>query len=348
MSKKRRGHPIFWRYCRDRVGSAAVYAAAAIMEAATMHAFGLNAAAVVFMTVLVLSAGAGILAAGGVRRARYYEEVFTLLDQMDKKYLLAEMLEEPSFLEGRLLYDVVCRTDKAMNDHIAAYRRRSEEYREYIETWVHEIKTPLASGRLIVANNDGDAIRSLGEELTRVEDFVEQALFYSRSNNVEKDYLVREVSLRETVNAVVRRHSRDFIEKKLQLRMEGLDRTVFTDAKWLEFILHQLVDNAVKYTGEQGCICFSAREEAEKVLLAVADSGVGIPAEDLPRVFDKGFTGANGRQSARSTGMGLYLSRKLCGKLGLTLSVSSRAGDGTTAEIVFPRGSLTLGLTDGG
>jgi signal transduction histidine kinase len=165
---------------------------------------------------------------------------------------------------------------------------------------------------------------------------VEQALFYARSGNVEDDCMVRRVALAELLADTLKNRAKYLIARKIRVRMNNLTHTVFTDPKWLSFILWQLIDNAVKY----GCknIEFSGAQNDHSVSLFIRDDGVGISEKDIGRVFDKGFTGENGRRFGHSTGLGLYLCKKLCTKLGLGLSLSSAPGEGVVAEIVFPVG----------
>lgn len=277
------------------------------------------------------------------RRNLYYKNLQKLLENLDQKYLLAEIIEEADFQDGEILYDVMQEVNKSMLEHVNVYKQREEEYRDYVEMWVHEIKTPLAAAKLITSNNDSEVSRSIDEELEKVEDFVEQALFYARSTTLEKDYIIKELQLQSIVNKVIRKHSKTFIYRKIKLISEGLEETIYSDAKWLEFILNQILSNALKYTPEQsGCIHIYTKKQNENLELYIEDNGIGIALSDLPRVFDKGFTGHNGRRNEKATGMGLYLCKLLCDKLYLDLRISSIEGKGTTLCIVFPISTMML------
>jgi signal transduction histidine kinase len=212
------------------------------------------------------------------------------------------------------------------------------EYREYIELWVHEIKTPIAGAKLICENAGTAQERDFLEELDSIERFVEQALFYSRSGNVEGDYLIKQTDLASLVSGALKTAARRLIANRIRVRTGDLSCVVFTDAKWLDFILRQIIDNSVKY----GCkkLEFYGRQNANSVSIFIQDDGAGIPDQDIGRVFDKGFTGENGRRFGRSTGLGLYLCGKLCAKLGLEISVASRPGEGARVEIVFPKSDM--------
>ena len=278
-----------------------------------------------------------------LRRHAYYENLQSVLDGLDQKYLLAEVIPEPNFQDGKILYEVMHRVDKSMLDNINVYKFREQEYKDYIEMWVHEIKTPLAASKLIMQNNPSESNASVEEELDKVEGFVEQALFYARSTTLEKDYLIKQMELQTTINKVIRKHSKTFIYHKIKLEMDDVQKQVYCDPKWLEFILEQIISNALKYLAkEEGMIRIYTKEEAEKLLLYIEDNGVGIPLSDLKRVFNKGFTGQNGRSNEKATGMGLYLCKMLCDKLYLDLRITSQVGIGTTLCIVFPISSLML------
>lgn len=182
---------------------------------------------------------------------------------------------------------------------------------------------------------------SISEELEKIEAFVEQVLYYSRSNTVEKDYIVKKISLKELCYDVLRKNSRLFIQNKVGVITEDLEENVFSDAKWLEFILNQLLTNSVKYSNKPDArVKISAQRMENGIVLEIEDNGIGIKDNELSRIFDKGFTGTNGRINERSTGMGLYICKKLCDKLGHGIKASSIYGKGTTVSIVFPKNSM--------
>ena len=223
-----------------------------------------------------------------------------------------------------------------MNDEIAKYRIETTEYREYVETWVHEIKTPISACRLILENNPGDLSRELGQDFDRIENYVEQALFYARSGSLEKDYVLKRCTLRQIVSSAVKKHAALLIESGVKVETESLEFSVPSDVKWLEFMIGQILINSVKYRKSGPVIRFFGVQGKDSVTLTVEDNGIGIPQKDLGRVFEKGFTGENGRLTARSTGLGLYLCKRLCGKMGLGISIASIEGSGTAVSIVFP------------
>lgn len=294
---------------------------------------------VAFFTILTLSlACIACLCFEYFRKRSFYQNLTQCMKTLDKSYLLSEMVDYPAFFEGEVLCDALKLSNKAMNDQIAVYKLAMEEYREYIEAWVHEVKTPISSSMLIIENNQNDVTKSLEEELNKIDAFVEQALFYSRSNTVEKDYIIKELNLQDIVTTAVRRNSKNLIENKIAVGIKELSHTVFTDGKWVDFIINQIISNSIKYKSEKSCIKFYAKDNINSISLFIEDNGAGIEEKDLPKVFDKGFTGENGRKFSNATGIGLYLCKKLCDKLGLVISISSF--EGTIVEILFPKGKL--------
>lgn len=227
-----------------------------------------------------------------------------------------------------------------MHEHIKCYKDMQENYREYIETWVHEIKTPIASSKLIIDNNNNEITRKIDHQLNKIENFVEQVLYYSRSNEIYKDYLIKEVNLLKVVQNVIRRNYRDFIGKKISVEILDIDRNIYSDTKWIEFILNQIIGNSIKYIKETGSkIKIYLKENSDQIILTIEDNGIGIPSKDVRRVFEKCFTGENGRKFTKSTGMGLYLCYKLCKKLGLGINLESEENVGTKVKSYNVNGS---------
>ncbi len=309
-----------------------------------LTALGADLYAALFVSgVFVLGLLAGLLLEY-LQKRRFYQEMEKTLDELDKKYLLPNLLDEPDFPEGRLCWRALSEAGKSMSDEVAACRRAQEEYRDYVETWVHEVKTPIASALLLAENHPGEVSDLMAGELHRIDELVEQSMFYARSRHVEKDYLLRRVTLSELVSSALRRSARLLIESRAAVERENLALPAAADQKWIDFILTQLLTNSVKYAQGSLRVRFAGSEEPECVVLTVSDNGPGIPPEDLPRVCEKGFTGQNGRSGSRSSGMGLYLCRELCGKMGVGFSVSCPREGGTSVQLRFPRSSLIEGV----
>lgn len=271
-----------------------------------------------------------------VRRKRYFGQIEQILENADQKYLLGELMPESFRLEDRLYRDIIRRSNKSVIEKIHELEDARKDYREYIESWIHEVKAPIASICLLCEKQKGETGRRILMENGRTENYVDMALFYARSDEVYKDYLIKETTLQGTAEEVLRKNKYYLIQNRIQAEVRCPD-IVYTDAKWIAFILNQVVLNAVKYRRDsEPRIVISTERKSHSVLLAVEDNGIGICPEDLPRIFDKGFTGTNGRAGLKSTGMGLYLCRKLCGKLGIRIGAQSEEGRGTRITLEFP------------
>lgn len=270
------------------------------------------------------------------RRRRYFGRVHEILEQADEKFLLGELMPHSFGLEDTLYRDILRRVGKSAIERVRAAQDARQDYREYIEGWVHEVKAPIADIFLLCERRRDDMARRILRKNREIENYVDMALFYARSDEVYKDYLIKETTLQQTAEEVLQKNKYMLIESRVQASVQCPD-TVYTDAKWIAFILNQLVLNAVKYRRDEAPeLRISTSRTGHNVRLTVADNGCGIPQEELPRIFDKGFTGTNGRGGARATGMGLYLCRKLCLKLGIAIRAESTAGSGTAISLEFP------------
>ena len=195
---------------------------------------------------------------------------------------------------------------------------------------------------MIIENNKTKVTESIDEELDKIENYVEQALYYARSNTVDKDYYIKKNSLEEMVNECIKKNKKVLIGEKISINIHDLNLYVNTDSKWIIFILNQVIQNSIKYrkADKQSEIEFFAKQGKENVVLYIKDNGMGIEKGEISRVFDKGFTGTNGRNlNKKSTGIGLYLCKKLCDKLGIGIEVESVQNEGTELRLIFPNSS---------
>lgn len=274
-------------------------------------------------------------------RKEFHNELSKAIENLDKKYLISEVIDKPIYLEAEPYYYLLKKASKAMREEINSIKNSRKEYKEYIEQWIHEVKTPIASIKLIEENNKTNTSRFVLQELENLDRYVEQALFYARSEEVEKDYLIREMSLEECINKVIIKNKQIFILNNIDVEIDNLDKNVYSDSKWLEFILNQIIVNAIKYRNNKSPkVKVYIRDVKNGIKLIVEDNGVGIPLDELDRVFEKGFTGSSGRLNSKSTGIGLYLCRKLCNKLGLLIDIESEINSYTKVSITFPMGSF--------
>ena len=275
------------------------------------------------------------------RKKTFYDTLKENMEQLEQKYLISEIIKEPSFAEGKILKSIIQDTGKSMLENVNKYKYIQQDYKDYIELWIHEVKLPIATSKLIIENNKKEVTKSIEEELDQIENYVEQALYYARSSTVEKDYYINKCILKDIVNTAILKNKSNLILNKINIELENLDLQVYTDSKWCIFILNQIIQNSIKYKKDGNSILqINAKENKENVVLNIKDNGIGIKQEELEKVFEKGFTGTNGRiDGKKSTGMGLYLCKKLCEKLGLSIEIESKKDEYTQVKITFPKNS---------
>ena len=326
----------FWEFLADRLDRLLIQIICAAAVAFFLWATGTQPGVLVILCLALLLVFFAVQLSDFLRQRARLRELESILEGLDQKYLFAECLPPARTLYEKRLIDLSRRAGRAMTEAVSDARAGQREYREYVEQWVHEIKMPITAARLICRETDGAVRRRLTGELGRIEENVERALFYARAESPERDCVIRQTGLDGIVTRAVGDHRALLIQRGVRVETAGLDCCVYTDEKWAAFILGQLLQNAARYRGAEPVISISARPLGKQVRLTVADNGIGIPAHALPRVFDRGFTGSNGRTRGGATGMGLYLCKKLAGFLELGLEISSEEGRGTTVTLTFP------------
>ena len=325
-------------YIKDRGVAYVIGIVAYAIVILFLIAYKTNKQAIFVVTVILFMAVILAEIWNYVRKRDFYRHLDSALSELDKKYLIPEMLKEADFFEGKVLYETLSECCKSMAEHVSGAEKKAKEFREYIEMWVHEAKLPVASLTLMCHNSDEPDEKML-TQLKRLDDNIENVLYYARSETSEKDYLIKEVSLKKTFSAVAVKNMETLQTMDFEVRTEGLDITVLTDGKWLEYILGQLMANSIKYAakGRERKLLVTAKESEKAVTLHFYDNGVGISKSDLPYVFEKSFTGENGRSGAKSTGMGLYIVKNLCDRLGHGISINSEKDSFTEVTITFPK-----------
>ena len=288
--------------------------------------------------LLILSVWTLILLAGLFltywQRDRQMRQLLDMAGQLSERYLISEVMELPAQAEDQVYYRLLKMAGKSMLEQIGEIRRERQEYKEYIEQWIHEIKTPITAMKLLCENHRTDWTKELLMELEKTNRFTEQALYYARSEHTEKDYSVRKMALIQVVHQAIADNKYLLLQSGMHLEVEEIQDTVYSDDKWVRFILNQLIANAVKYRTGQPILRFSTHRQQDQVVLVVEDNGNGISATDLPRIFEKGFTGQNGRNVQQSTGIGLYLCKRLCEKLGIGITAES-SENGASISLAF-------------
>lgn len=303
-------------------------------------AFKVNKSATIAITLIYIVGIITMLIIDYYRKKIFYNNFKEKLEKLDQKYLIVELLDQPSFLEGKILTDSLYEIDKSMLDRINKYKVKTQDFKEYVELWIHEVKLPISSLTLMLHNRKTEENKKLQEQLSRLDNYLEQILYYVRSENAEKDYLITSTNLAKVISNVALKNKDVLLEKRIDFIVSDVNINVFTDSKWLEFIINQIIDNSIKYSKEKKpYIKIVAKEDNERVDLAIYDNGIGIKKEDLPRVFEKTYTGSNGRNGKNSTGMGLYIVKKLCERLNHKVSIKSIEKEFTCVKISFAKNS---------
>ena len=298
---------------------------------------------VLFILVVWLIVLASCLLLFYFSRKKYLNKLLDMTEQLKERYLMPEIMQEPERADEQVFYQIMKMAEKSMLERIGEVQRERKEYKEYIEQWIHEVKTPITAIKLICENNRCSFTRELMAELENINRFTEQALYYARSEHTEKDYSVREINLSDVVHGAIADNKYLLRQNNVAVTVEDVEYSIYSDDKWLRFILDQLISNAVKYRADQPVLHFFTVKENDSIILSVEDNGIGIPQSDLPRIFEKGFTGQNGRTIHSSTGIGLYLCRRLCDKLGIGISASSER-KGTAISLSFRINDFVTGV----
>lgn len=276
-----------------------------------------------------------------LKRKKYYDNFLNNLNLLDKKYLILETLEEPEFLDGKVFYDALYKIDKSMMENINNYRNETEDFKEYVEMWIHEIKIPI-SGLMLMYHNNKTANKNFLDQLNSLDNLTDQILYYVRSNYAEKDFLIKEASMDKIINEVLLKNKDSILENHIDVTVDVKNVKVLTDSKWLVFILNQIINNSIKYcdNSRKSYIKFYIEDNEKEMTLHIKDNGIGVNASDLKHVFDKSFTGENGRKMRNSTGFGLYISKKLIEKLGHKISATSEENKYFEIAITFGKNDL--------
>lgn len=317
---------MFIRYLRQNLTEIILFAVFALIFMFVFFLYNVNTEAVIyaaFLCFVILTVVFFVRFNKFLRRHKQREHI------LENILIMTEELPEPATSAE---YDYIRMIKKLSSEYkrkISVYQQERSESIDYYSTWIHQIKTPISVMTMILQSEDTEEHRELLAELFRIEQYAEMALFYIRLDSVSSDFVFKVYSLDDIIRNAVRKYAPQFIRKKLSLQYSGTQITVLTDEKWLLFIIEQILSNAVKYT-EKGGITITVSPDK---LLCIADTGIGISSEDLPRIFEKGFTGYNGRADKKSTGIGLYLCKKAADKLSHRITAESVPGKGSAFSI---------------
>lgn len=322
-------------YLKQRLGAVLLLCVCVGLFALSFRLYALPVGAAVYPGILCLLVLAAAFGADYARLRKRHLHLQAMLARTDQ---LPDTLPMPrGTLEAdyQTLVALLCREQR---ERAAALNARYEDMMDYYTAWAHQIKTPIAAMQLHLQQTDSPLSRTLAPELLRIEQYADMVMAYLRLDADTTDYVIRECDVDAVIQRAVRRFAGEFIARRLTLRYQPLGLRAVTDEKWLQFVLEQLLSNALKYTPSGGVTI----DQEEPGVLCVRDTGVGIAPEDVPRIFEKGFTGEMGRSDRRASGIGLYLCRRICRGLGHGLSAASKPGEGTVIRIDLRQATLSV------
>lgn len=326
---------LFLGYLRQYLLSFVLFGLLIVIFTLVFLMYDIQAEAVLYASVLFAVCTAMILVLHFLHYCRRYRENEQLLSNI---ILITEQIPETGSPIEKQYLVMLAQLREALYETENRCQQERAESIDFYTTWVHQIKTPISVMWMLLQSEDTEEHRALTAELFRIEQYTEMVLCWFRLDSKSNDFVIRQLPLDEIIRTAVRRYAPQFIRKRIRLVYEGTDIVVLSDHKWLLFLLEQMLSNAVKYT-DTGCVTIAV---AEPAVLTITDTGIGIAPEDLPRIFEKGYTGYNGHADKKSTGLGLYLCRKAADKLGHTISVTSENGKGSTFTIDLSREKIEI------
>ena len=326
-------------YLKDKFLPIFIYIINILIITMLLIAFKSNESLILVFITFQIILGLTLLLIEYSKKNSFYKTIQSKLINIDKKYLVLEMLDKPKTTEEELIYQIFYDINKSYIEELKDYKLSLNNFKEYIELWIHEVKIPISSLVLMTHNSKENLPKKYITQINRLDNYIDQVLYYVRSNNSEEDYLIKEVSLQKIINAVALKNKDDLLENNIEFIVKINNEKALTDEKWLEFILNQIINNSIKYKRNIKVpkIEINIEETPQKVLLTITDNGIGIPKNDLPKVFNKSFTGTNGRTTTKSTGLGLYIAKNLLKKLGHKIEIESEVNKYTKVTITFSK-----------
>lgn len=326
-------------YLKDKFLPIFIYIINILIITMLLIAFKSNESLILVFITFQIILGLTLLLIEYSKKNSFYKTMQSKLINLDKKYLVLEMLDKPKTTEEELIYQIFYDINKSYIEELKDYKLSLNNFKEYIELWIHEVKIPISSLVLMTHNSKENLPKKYITQINRLDNYIDQVLYYVRSNNSEEDYLIKEVSLQKIINAVALKNKDDLLENNIEFIVKINNEKALTDEKWLEFILNQIINNSIKYKRNIKVpkIEINIEETPQKVLLTITDNGIGIPKNDLPKVFNKSFTGTNGRTTTKSTGLGLYIAKNLLKKLGHKIEIESEVNKYTKVTITFSK-----------
>lgn len=328
-------------YIKDNIISIIIYLFEMISVFLILDAFKMNKYCKIIVLITMIICRFLVLIINYYRRKSFYDRLKFNLENLSKKYLILETLPESNTYEQKILIESLYEINKSMIENINEYQKNINEFKEFVEAWIHEVKIPISSMVLKCHNNKDKYDKNFLSLIRKLDSSIDEVLYYVRSEDTEKDFSITEVNLKDSVKNVIIKNKDDLLDNNITFESNINNIKVFSDKKWIEFIINQIINNSIKYKKDKDSIIkISSYDTKESTILEIYDNGIGIPSKDIGRVFDKTFTGSNGRDKVKSTGMGLYIVKKLCNKLGHDISISSKEKEYTKVIIKFGKNNI--------
>lgn len=324
----------FIDYLKFKKTTISAFAIFAVIILACQLLFGMPLRMLWYPYALCILIGLVFLIIGYRRQRRICSELRTIAGL--QAHLMDELPEplSPEAAEYQRIIHTLCVADMQRQEQ---FHRKYSDMIDYYTAWAHQIKTPIAAMKLSFQNEDSALARQSLNELKRIDQYVDMVMTYLKLESEDLDYVIREHNLDDIIRPVVRSFAGEFIDRRISLEYDPIDMTVLTDDKWIAFVIGQVLSNALKYT-QEGTVSI----RMDGTCLCISDTGIGIEPSDLPRIFEKGFTGYNGRKDKRASGIGLYLCRRICDNLGHRISAESAVSRGTTIQIDLTRNAIGI------
>ena len=325
-------------YIKDKINYILALAIYIIIISTYLRAISLTYSTIFIVIFITLTFFVPAFLISYYKTSKYLKNIETIMDKLPEKYLITEIWQKPRGAEKLAYYKILKRANKSMLENVTDIKEKQKDYKEYIESWVHEIKIPITSAKLLCENNKTVITNKIDEDIEEVNNYVEQALFYARMDQVSNDFMIREISLNEVIKNVLARNKKIMIQNNMKVKLKDVNIKCYTDEKWLEFILNQIITNSIKYRNDNNAVVkITGIQNKENIILKIKDNGIGIKKSEIDRIFDKGFTGTNGRNQTKSTGIGLYLCKRLCEGIGMEIDANSKENEYTEIVIIIPR-----------
>ena len=327
----------FFKYLKDKLSLILLFLFSYLIFFFIFLAFKIEYSLVLEITFVMFLFIVTVILIDYFRKKSFYDFLINNTKNLDKKYLVLETFYNLFFYEGKILYEVLYDINKSMIENVKSYSEQTNDFKEYVEMWIHEIKIPISSLVLEIHNNKNKINKTMLKKINKIDELTEQILYYVRTDTSEKDYLIKQSNLNKIISEVALKNKDYLLENEIEFICNNLNYNVLTDSKWLVFILNQIINNSIKYKRniKNSYIKIYATDNKDNIELIIEDNGIGILESDIPRVFEKSFTGYNGRIRHKSTGMGLFIAKNLCNKLGHKISIESVQNKYTKVIITF-------------